>query len=231
MRPVIFHGRNETKGNVCTGVAALRLTRGSFCFCLFQPAVQDASARSALRPARVRPTSSATDLLGSVCVRAQQKTVNKVETPNSFSFPQRKRAELSLFFSFFFFFPGCGHVDLSFLVKFSFPLPFLPHLIPQTRPSGRAASWFPCRPARRSPGEPSGASWCWSSWWCCCWCCCSSTAGGRRTNRTTRRPSPSPPAAPSTRNTLCQVRVKDDKSCSEKGLVHCFYLFFLSYLI
>lgn len=75
----------------------------------------------------------------------------------------------------------------------------------KTRPSRLGALWFHFLQVRGSPGEPSGASSCSSSWWCCCSLCCCCTAAGRRTNRTTRRPSPSPPAARSTLNTLFQM--------------------------
>lgn len=41
------------------------------------PVVQDASVRSALRPAPAQPTSSVTDLLGTVFVKVEEMTVNK----------------------------------------------------------------------------------------------------------------------------------------------------------
>lgn len=49
--------------------------------CVFQPVVQDALVRSALRPAPVPQTSCVTDSLELVCVRVE-RTVEKVETSN-----------------------------------------------------------------------------------------------------------------------------------------------------
>lgn len=57
--------------------------RGTYTLC-FQPALQDVLARSVLRPAPVRPTSSVTDLLETVCVKAGATTVNKVQKQSSF---------------------------------------------------------------------------------------------------------------------------------------------------
>lgn len=57
--------------------------RGTHTLC-FQHVLQDVLARSALRPAPVRPTSSVTDLLETVCVKVEATTVNKVQKQSSF---------------------------------------------------------------------------------------------------------------------------------------------------
>lgn len=57
--------------------------RGTYTLC-FQPVLQDVLAHSVLRPAPVRPTSSVTDLLETVCVKVEATTVNKVQKQSSF---------------------------------------------------------------------------------------------------------------------------------------------------
>lgn len=150
--------------------------------CVFQRVVQDVSARSVLRPVPVLQTSSVTDILGTVCVRVVIMTVHKVFNHEHKGLTRSPPLREPIFDHF----PLC--------------------LLTQTPPSSRGALWFLFLLGKRNPGEPSGASWCSSSWWFCCWLCCCSTAAGRRTSRTTRRASPSPPAAPSTLNTLFQVQ-------------------------
>lgn len=50
-----------------------------FCvLCVFQLVVQDVLGRSVLKPAPVQTISSVTDLLGTVCVKVEEMTVNKV---------------------------------------------------------------------------------------------------------------------------------------------------------
>lgn len=50
-----------------------------FCVpCVFQLVVQDVLGPSALRPAPVLTISSVIDLLGIVCVKVEEMTVNKV---------------------------------------------------------------------------------------------------------------------------------------------------------
>lgn len=176
--------------------------------CVFQPVVQDALVRRVLRPAPVRPTSSATALLETACVKVEEMTVNKVQT----GFPMNTGAQQSAsplspvltccMCKSLLHLRGGKWMKAASVAVFDSP-------VWQTRPSSRGASWFLSRPARGSRGEPSAASWCSSSWWCCCWLCCCSTAAGRRTSRTTRRPCPSPPAAQSTLNTPFQVNIEN----------------------
>ena len=82
-------------------------------------------------------------------------------------------------------------------VKFFFSFPLQ---------SALSAWWCPCPRVNETHGGPLLGSWCWSSWWCCSWCFCCSTAAGRRRSRPTLPPCPSPPHAPQTLNTPCQVR-------------------------
>lgn len=92
---------------------------------------------------------------------------------------------------------GC----FSFCTSVTFP-----PAVWQSHLSCQEALWFLFLPVKGSRGEPSVASSCSSSWWSCCWSCCCCTVTGRRTSRTTRQRFPSPPAAPSTLNTLFQVQ-------------------------
>lgn len=63
---------------LCTIVKCLLHLSNDMNLVFFQPVLQDALARSVLRPAPVQPTLSVTDLPETVCVKVEEMTVNKV---------------------------------------------------------------------------------------------------------------------------------------------------------